>query len=50
MKNINVRVPDDIHALVKAAAERDRRSLNAQIVWFLDQATADQDRSDSPPP
>jgi len=36
MKNINVRVPDYLHAQVKRAAERDRRSLNAEILWLIE--------------
>lgn len=35
-KNVNVRMPDDLHALVKASAEADRRSLNSQIIWLLE--------------
>jgi predicted HicB family RNase H-like nuclease len=37
MKNVNVRVPDDLHARIKAAAETDRRSLNAEILWLIEQ-------------
>lgn len=35
MKSINVRLDDDLHARLKAAAERDNRSLQQQIVWLL---------------
>jgi len=35
MKNVNVRLDDDLHAQLKKAAERDNRSLQQQIVWLL---------------
>lgn len=35
MKNVNVRLDDDLHAELKKAAERDNRSLQQQIVWLL---------------
>lgn len=35
-KNINIRIPDDLHAIIKASAEKDRRSLNSQIIWLLE--------------
>jgi predicted HicB family RNase H-like nuclease len=43
MKPITVRLPDDLHARVKAAAEMERRSINAQILWCIEQHTEDQD-------
>lgn len=42
MKQINLRLPDDLHARVKEAAERDHRSINAQIMWLMEQALAAQ--------
>jgi len=36
MKSVNVRLDDDLHARLKAAAERDHRSLQQQITWLLD--------------
>jgi predicted HicB family RNase H-like nuclease len=38
MKNITLRLPDDLHALVVAAADQDERSLNGEIIWLLRQA------------
>ena len=35
MKNINLRLDDDLHAQLKAAAEQDNRSLQQQITWLL---------------
>lgn len=32
---LNVRLPADLHAEVKRIAEREDRSLNAQIIRFL---------------
>lgn len=42
MKNLNLRVPDELHARLKALAESDHRSLNAEIVHLLDRASAEQ--------
>lgn len=41
MKNVNVRFPDDLHAQIKQAAERDKRSLNAEILWLIERALKD---------
>jgi predicted HicB family RNase H-like nuclease len=35
VKNVNVRVPDELHERVAAQAERDLRSLNSEILWLL---------------
>lgn len=32
-KQISLRLPDDLHELLKAAAERNVRSLHAEIIW-----------------
>ncbi len=50
MKTTNVRLPDGVHERLKAIAERNRRSLNAQIVWYLEHGLDDEDQADSPPP
>lgn len=39
--SINLRLPRDLHARLKAQAARDRRSLNSEIVWLLDSAVSD---------
>jgi predicted HicB family RNase H-like nuclease len=36
MKNLNVRFPDDLHARIQQAAEQDRRSVNAEILWLIE--------------
>lgn len=36
MKQLNVRLPDDLHAALKALAQREHRSLNAEIVSLLE--------------
>jgi len=38
MKNLNVRLPDDLHGRLRAAAERERRSLNAEILHRLERS------------
>lgn len=35
-----VRLPEDLHALVKELAEKENRSLNAQIITLLQDALA----------
>lgn len=37
-KNMNLRLGDELHAELKAAAEADNRSLNSEIVTLLDGA------------
>jgi hypothetical protein len=46
MKSVLLRVPDDLHARVKAKAARERRSLNAHVLYLLecDAASATTDR------
>jgi predicted HicB family RNase H-like nuclease len=39
-KNVNVRIPEELHALVKASADADHRSLNSQIIWLLEAGLA----------
>lgn len=48
MRNLNVRLPDELHDRLKAAAERDRRSLNAEILHLLDRALADGEHGQTP--
>lgn len=35
MKQLNVRLPDDLHAALKELAQREHRSLHGQIVHVL---------------
>jgi hypothetical protein len=45
MVNYSLRLPDDLYSLIKAAAERDRRSIHAQLLWLVEHALeADGDR------
>ncbi len=37
-KQIALRVTDEMHARLKAIAEKERRSLHAQVVQFLDES------------
>lgn len=43
-KNINIRIPDELHALIKMSADTDHRSLNSQIVWLLEAGLASRDK------
>jgi hypothetical protein len=38
MKQLALRLPDDLHAELVDWARRDERSLHAQILWILRQA------------
>ena len=38
MKNLNVRLPEEMHARLVAAAQDNRRSLNSEVLWLLEQA------------
>ena len=38
IKNVTVRMPDDLHAQLVALAEREKRSLNGQILSVLEKA------------
>jgi hypothetical protein len=37
MGQITIRLPDDLLDWIKAQAEKDRRSVNAEILWLLEQ-------------
>jgi len=45
MKHINLRLADDLHVKLAAAAEADRRSLNTMIIIMIEEALK---RRDSP--
>lgn len=38
MHALNLRLPDDLHATVKALAEQEHRSINSEIIALLEQA------------
>ena len=40
MANISVRIPDDLHALIKESADADHRSVNSQILWLVETGLA----------
>jgi len=37
MKHVNLRLPDDIHAMLTEMAEHDRRSLNTMIIVLVEE-------------
>jgi hypothetical protein len=45
-KRITLRLPAGLHARVTAQAERDRRSLNSEIVYLLESALPDGEDPD----
>jgi len=48
MVNFNLRLPDDLHAAIKAAAERDGRSAHGQMLWYLRRAVEASGTPDRP--
>jgi hypothetical protein len=48
-----LRLPDDLHAWLTALAERERRSLNSQVIVILERVRAEmegRERDDRPQP
>ncbi len=43
-KVISLRLPPDLHSVLVAMADTERRSLNAQIVYMLQRATTSRDK------
>jgi hypothetical protein len=48
VRQIGLRVSDDLHAWLEALAEREHRSLNGQIVWMLERAREQIEREHPP--
>jgi hypothetical protein len=46
MKQLKLRLPDELHTELRQRAAQDKRSLNAEILWFLEQAVRKQGVSD----
>lgn len=42
-KQLKLRLPDDVHARVVAAAATAHRSLNGEILWLIEQALDEED-------
>ena len=36
MKQLQLRIPPDVHERVKAASVEDRRSLNGELLWLIE--------------
>ncbi|MFD7338803.1 Arc family DNA-binding protein [Streptomyces violascens] len=49
MKQLTLRLPDDVHARLTAQAETDRRSLNSEMVHLLEVALTAVERDDESP-
>lgn len=43
---LGVRIPDDLKEKIQAQAKANGRSMNAEIVFILEEAMSDDDRSD----
>ena len=48
MKNLNVRLSDELHARLKDAAAADSRSLNSEIVVLLSEALSERSYNNPP--
>jgi predicted HicB family RNase H-like nuclease len=35
MKELNLRIPDDLHAALKERAETQQRSMNGHVLWLI---------------
>jgi hypothetical protein len=46
VRNIGVRVSDDLHAWLTELARREHRSLNGEIVWLLERAREQVERQE----
>jgi predicted HicB family RNase H-like nuclease len=44
---LTLRVPEDLHARLAAAAKADQRSLNGEVLWLLTAALDRQEGRDS---
>ena len=42
MKQLTLRLPDDVHARLKARAEREHRSMHAELLHLIDQALSNE--------
>ena len=49
MKQLNLRLTDELHARLAAAAKRNRRSTNAQIETYCEHGLNVDDRAEYPP-
>lgn len=36
MVRFSLRLPDDLHTRITTAAEKDRRSIHAEILWLIE--------------
>jgi predicted HicB family RNase H-like nuclease len=44
MPKLTLRYDDDLHARVEALAKRDRRSINSELEWLIEQAVEVQEQ------
>jgi hypothetical protein len=47
VRNLGLRVPDDLHEWLLAVATRERRSLNSQVIVLLERVRAEMEREDA---
>ncbi|MFL5628026.1 MAG: toxin-antitoxin system HicB family antitoxin [Ktedonobacteraceae bacterium] len=50
MKQLYIRLPDELHEQLVKLAEKERRSLNAQVVYLLEHAVQPSPNEQSPAP
>jgi plasmid stability protein len=42
MVNYSLRLPDELHAKIKSAAKRHRRSIHAEVIWRLERSLEEE--------
>jgi predicted HicB family RNase H-like nuclease len=48
MKNLNVRIDDELHARLTETARQDKRSLNSEILILLSEALSERSYNQAP--
>lgn len=46
MISYTLRIPDDLYARIKQAAEQDRRSIQGQMLWLIDRSLAHREEGE----
>jgi predicted HicB family RNase H-like nuclease len=44
----NIYIPAELHAALQTLARQERRSLNSEIIWLLEQTVANKEKKEPP--